>query len=669
MVSSLVKVTVFLVYLGLTGSLAWARFALTPTTAICVPDREPEYVLLAARDLAADLRKIAGHEPAIVRKRANCGSPCIVIASAVRSPDLIPGPVRDKLRGKWEAHHVSETADGLLIAGSDEHGAMFGVYDFVEQYLHVDPLYYWSGRAPRRRSSLRWDKVLIDAGEPTFRFRGWFLNDEDLLTGWRDDGGRRNINYPYYHQVTSPEVLARVIEAALRLQMNLIIPASFTDIENPPERRMVEAATARGLYVSMHHVEPLGVSAFAFANYWKSQGRTVPFSFFTEQPSFEKAWRHYARQWAAFPGVIWQLGLRGIADRPVWVSDPQAPKSDAGHGKLISDAMALQWQIVRAVDPRPYPLATTTLWMEGSDLNRRHLLTFPPDVGVIFADNSPGWKMDQDFFETPRDAGRNYGIYYHHALWGSGPHLVQAVPPWKAYQIFSQAVSRDSNWYAILNVSNVREFVLGLDASARMLRNLGTFAPDAYFREWCETRFGPAAGLAEQAYRKFFAAYTIDEKRGTPEFLDGLTLHAGSKILDDLVACRTVENSNALLERIKIQHAGLEDAGTVAAAALRHMDQEGRDFFESNFVAQQRILFGLTKWLEAVANAAQVRDEGARVAALRDASSALALARSGQALAARGEFRDWYRGDRKMNLAAAEQLTAKALGRCAGKQP
>jgi hypothetical protein len=652
----------------LSASSMSARFAIVADTRVYVPKTEPVYVKLAAQDLASDVRKITGRELPVVVEQSRCGSHCVVVASATQSPEAIPQSILGTIRSKWEAHSVSETPGGLLIAGSDEHGAMFGAYDFIERYLNVDPLYYWTGREPHHRESLSWDRVQIEPAEPTFRFRGWFLNDEDLLTEWHDGGGPRNINYPYYHQVTAPEVLARVFEAALRLQMNLVIPASFTDIDNPPERRMIEAATARGLYVTMHHVEPMGVSAFAFGNYWKSQGRDVPFSFFTQRPAFEQAWRHYAEEWAKFPGVIWQLGLRGIADRPVWVSDPNAPSTDEGRGKLISDAMAAQWRIVRAVDSRPHPLATTTLWMEGSDLNKKGLLQFPTDVTVIFADNSPGWRMQQDFFETPREPGRHYGIYYHHALWGSGPHLAQGVSPKKTYEIFREAVTRGSHWYAVLNVSNVREFALGLDASSRMLRAFPTFEPDRYLHDWCAARFGPGAAAAERAYRKFFDSYFVDEKKGTPQFLDGLALHAGTKVLTDLLAGKTDENATELLSRIRKQRAGLNEAGSIASEACAHMDAEGRHFFESNLISQQRILLGITKWLEAGLVASQASERGAKLSALKEAQQALAIIRSGQALAARGEFRDWYRGDRKMNLAAAEQLTNRAVEHFSGKQ-
>ncbi|MCC7365868.1 MAG: glycosyl hydrolase 115 family protein, partial [Dehalococcoidia bacterium] len=404
----------------------WGRFELAApgrTAGIHVPPGEPECVRLAAQDLASDVLKIAGRAPRIVARLEDCGRPCVTLARAGAG---------------WERYRVFEPGPGLLrIEGSDERGIMFGIYAFLERYLEVDPLYFWTGREPKPRPTLAWESVRIEAGEPAFRYRGWFVNDEDLLTEWEDGGGKRDIDYPYYHQVTSPNVLARVYEAALRLQYNLIIPASFTDIANPAEERMVRDAVRRGLMVSMHHVEPMGVSAFAFANYWKARGRQVPYTFHSQRPAFEEVWRHFAARWARYPGVVWQLGLRGVADRPAWHNDPSAPRTDEARGRMISDAMALQWEIVRSVDKRPAPPATTTLWMEGAELNRRGFLTFPKGVTVVFADNSPGWKMQRDFHETPREPGRTYGIYYHHAVWGWGPHLVQGVPPWKTHAIFA----------------------------------------------------------------------------------------------------------------------------------------------------------------------------------------------------------------------------------------
>src|SRR5690606_35932700 len=138
----------------------------------------------------------------------------------------------------------------------------------------------------------------------------------DLLTEWYLDGGQRDIDYPFYSRVVSPKASARVFEALLRLQYNLVIPASFVDIRNPDEARLIDEVTRRGLFVSMHHVEPMGVSGFGFLNYWRDHDQDVPFSYARHPDKFAIVWEEYARRWAEYPNVIWQIGLRGIADRP-----------------------------------------------------------------------------------------------------------------------------------------------------------------------------------------------------------------------------------------------------------------------------------------------------------------------------------------------------------------
>jgi hypothetical protein len=454
----------------------------------------------------------------------------------------------------------------------------------------------------------------------------------------------------------------------LRLQFNVVIPASFVDLRNPAEARLIEDATRRGLLVTMHHVEPVGVSAFGFDNFWKDRGQTVPFAITQHPDKFREIWREYAGRWAKFgPQVIWQLGLRGIADRPVWMADPGVPKSDEGRGKLISDAIASQWEIIRSVDPRPQPPATTTLWMEGAALHAAGHLKFPPGVAVIFSDNSPGWELQSDFHTVEREPGRPYGIYYHHQLWGSGPHLVQGVSPQKTHAIFKLAVERSSTHYAMLNVSNVREFVLGIDASARMLRDFSAFDPDKFLTAWCEARFGMQAKDAESAYRKHFASFVADPATGKRAMLDGECLHAGVRLAKSL-ATRMEQGGKSdgktagLLKQLRAQRERVEQAGADAELIAAKLEGTSRALFESNFLAQHKIMLGLLRWVEHVAEASIALDANDHAAVSQHVlalQEPLALIDAGKALASRGEFQDWYRGDRKMNLPQLSEWTAK----------
>jgi hypothetical protein len=343
------------------------------------------------------------------------------------------------------------------------------------------------------------------------------------------------------------------------------------------------------------------------------------------------------------------------------------------------------------VDPRKNPPMTTTLWMEGAELNRRGFLKIPADVTVVFADNTPGWRMQADFHETPREPGRTYGIYYHHAVWGWGPHLVQGVAPWKTEEIFRQAVAKKSSHYAILNVSNVREFALGLAASARMLRRMEGFDGRAYLRAWCAERFAPAGAEAGSAYRALFDSYFEDPRTLTPALLDGTTVSQGKRLMRRLLSRLNgepdqVRNPGAaqpapenlgrflpnmpnpsaypieeLAELAGRQRRAVKAAGAQGDEALRRMLGANREFFENNFIAQQRMFAGLLGWLECAAQANLARDHSTLLEQVRRAAGYLAQVREAQALASRGRWKDWYRGDRKMNLAQAEQFTREAM--------
>ncbi|MGD1892497.1 MAG: glycosyl hydrolase 115 family protein [Cyclobacteriaceae bacterium] len=667
----------------------------TRQASIYLPASTTNPIRLAVDDLQSDLVKITGKQLATSENFDSTASQVLVFNladEAQRSEALQLYPDLDTLAGKWEAYVVRNISINgqpqLLIAGSDERATMFAIYHFVEDYLGVDPTYYWSGLEPAKCEQLAWEEVRITQDEPTFRFRGWFINDEDLLTEWKNGGGARNIDYRFYSQVVHPEVIRPVLETALRLRINLIIPASFVDIRNPPEERLVAEAAKRGLFVSMHHIEPLGVSAFGYQNYWKDQGEEPLFSFFSERDKIIQTWQEYARRWAKYPNVIWQTGLRGIADRPMWMADPGVPQSDADRGRIISEAIQVQSEIVDTLDQRETPLLSTTLWAEGAGLNQAGHHTFPDSMIIIFADNSPGWRWQADFYETQRNPANQYGVYYHHQLWGSGPHLVQAVPPAKTYQMFEEAVEHQASDYAIMNVSNVREFILGIEASAEMLYNMDSFEVDAFMQQWFTTHFGPQAESVQNLYQRFFDSYQVHERAKVPLLLDGQTRSYGNKVLSRLTmqlkqpekyqellareAKPTVESTWAsrhlsdmhpanglptdeVLLPLQQQIQSLEGMEGSLEQAENQLTGDSLQFFRTNLVAQHKILLGLNRWLEAVILARLAVDEGNRMAAsthLQRAIEFLKRVEEAKKIASEGEkWEHWYRGDKKMDIA------------------
>ena len=655
---------------------------------IAVAPGEPEYVRLAAEDLASDVEKITGRKPEVVIAGEVPQAACVAIGT--------------KRGGPLESYRVEGTGGRLVIEGGDARGTMFGVYAFIEAYLKVDPLFFWSGREPAKRAGLRWDKVALVSGSPAFRFRGWFINDEDLLTFWKL-GGERVLPYKFYSKIMHRDVLRAVAEALVRCRCNLVIPASFIDILNPAEEELVKECARRGLFLSMHHQEPLGVSAWVYFNYWKARGKELKYSYVSQPEEVREVWRVYAKKWATYPNVVWQLGLRGKGDTPMWQADASTPQSEADRGRIISEAMAAQVKILDEVCPRQPRFMSTTLWAEGAVLNRKGLLKIPEGATVVFADNSPGWKWQRDFYETPRNPANTYGVYYHHALIGCGPHLAQAVPPHKTFALLQEAVRSGAGEYAIFNVSNVREFVLGIDATAKMTWRMESYDPDRWLDTWVKDRFSVKCSELVEAYKIFFNAYQIHDSQKVPFLLDGQLLYSGGTALAQLSAKLTAKRAGAGTEpellaygainsvepketdafwaglsdafpkplgrresvkRLAAQRLGFELAGLHARAAVVRLPKEEAAFLNDNLIYPSDIMRQMSAWLEALLVAQEALDLGDRPSCVRSLEAAQEAFEKIPELAegyCAGKWKDWYQGCLILNVTQTLKKTGDVL--------
>ena len=660
---------------------------------IVVGAEEPESVFLAAVDLTNDVKQISGVNLDLRR------------ATSAARGDVFIQTVRD---GRWEAYSVKE-ADGMLrVVGSDARGTMFGVYDFIERYLKVDPMWFWSDIPYPSSKTLAWEKVEIEQNSPTFRFRGWFLNDEDLLTKWRRASGVRDYStYPYYHHVVNHGAMARVAEALVRSRMNMIIPASFLNVSRPAEERLAAICARRGVFVSMHHIEPMGVSGYTFKDYWRRRGRGLNYSYFKHPQEVEETWREMATRWKKFPNVVWQIGLRGTGDRPAWVDDPTMPKDDAGRAKLISSALARQVAILDEIGvPKENRVVTTTLWAEGAYFYERGLLEIPQGTIVVLADNNCGWRWHKDMLEGPRVAGLDYGLYYHHQLITMGPHLVSLVPARKTYEMLVTAREKKADAYAIFNVGNVREFVYGIDATAKMTWNLDRFNADEWTKAWLQRRVPSAANGWHAMLNIYHRALQLYPPTGTPRFLDGQlqslfnnTLNRLNELAAGKLPCRPKAEPAEIVYgrsqakdpfgkavsdchpplgalsdiyvRLMAQRAGYEQALLFAQRAMSETKVPERRFAEDFLVYPAQVMLNLTEANARAIVAEENLRAGDRTGAVKELEAAAAalerVVASGKDYCRGQKWEAWYRGCQKVSPQAMLKRTEAALKKLRAK--
>ena len=66
------------------------------------------------------------------------------------------------IENKWEKYlirTIGDNEDTLIIIGSDDRGTMWGIYEFSERFLGIDPLYLWTDYEPVKMDVLEIEKI------------------------------------------------------------------------------------------------------------------------------------------------------------------------------------------------------------------------------------------------------------------------------------------------------------------------------------------------------------------------------------------------------------------------------------------------------------------------------------------------------------------------------
>ena len=651
-----------------------STFELTSSLQIVVSAEAPKPLKLAAQDLAKDIQMATGHAvaPSIVQEKPSRDGIVIRIQPEAFSEDAVEN---------WRLH--SEPNNMLFIDGSDMRGAIYGIYAYSADFLHVDPCYLWTQIPVRRLESFKWETIECQAGNPAIRYRGVFINDEDLLTGW-EIGGPRHTEYKYYHTVISRNTARRVAETLIRMGYNLAIPASFVDIRNPEEEMLLEEFSRRGFILTMHHVEPLGVSACGFDNYWRAKGLQKEFSYFSDPDALREVWSDSIRRWSKYPEVIWQLGLRGRGDRPFWEAG-SAPETDEGRAAVIAAAIREQKELVLRLTGDSKALFSTTLWGEGSIFNKRGLLEIPHDVITVFSDNCAGWRLQDDFFESPNDPSASYGVYCHHAII-CGTHLAQAIGVKDFHDVLCNAMATRKLCYAIFNSSNIREFIYGVGGTAKITANPEDFSPEGYLERWVAEHFSACHESIRQCYRDYFQAFEKNS-RGVAVCNDGLMLHRCSQSLHKISKSERgktakagkpnmfldslsdmfpdVSDTQELIQRLERQEKAMAHVYECAKALQPSFPQEESAFLYAQLVypaGLHRCFCRCERECQLALIAFQNGDDETKTARLMEACRALKDYEELLPEYLTGQYAHWYDGCQKVDYRPIAAMLEKLIG-------
>ena len=384
-------------------------------------------VVRVVNDLQADIQRVTGVRPAVSVDQVPQQDEVVLVGTIGHSP-LIDGLVAagrldtTGVAGAWEAS-LQQVVDNPLpgvrrafvIAGSDQRGSIFGVYD-VSRAIGVSPWYWWADVPARHQDELYVLPGRHTQGTPVVKYRGLFINDENpQLGGWGPAYFGPGLA-PGYPSGFNSKLYARVFELMLRLKANYLWPAVWGRAFALDDPANHATATAYGVIMGTSHEAPMmrGIeewNRFA-ADGHDPYGGNGEWSFVHNADAIKAYWTEGIRRMVTqnIEGVV-TIGMRGNGDTSL---------PDQGGIELMEEIIAAERQIIGEVtgqDVTTIPQVWTLYkevqryWQDG--------MSAPDDVIVVFSDDNWGNIRKLPDPKLPPHPG-GYGLYYHFDYVGGG---------------------------------------------------------------------------------------------------------------------------------------------------------------------------------------------------------------------------------------------------------
>ncbi|KQB94466.1 hypothetical protein GEPA3_0534 [Geobacillus sp. PA-3] len=467
-------------------------------SAIFLSENMPTAVKHAFDMIVRDHQKVFG----VLPKFASSPTDADLVIRYATEEDMCPKRV-EAFSFRFKQHNGSWS---LHIVGNDDLGLVYGLLHYSQTYLGVDPFWFWADIPVSRKSKIEIPVKNFDSPERKVKYRGWFINDEDCLIGWKK-------GYPPTKEVWYP-----VFEALLRCGGNMVIPG--TDL--PRHGIHTDLASEMGLWVTHHHAEPLGAEMFLRAYPGKKPS-------YKEHPElFEALWAE-AIEKQKNRKTIWVLSFRGQGDAPFWHDDQEFDTPEK-RGEMISQVVRRQYEMVcQSVDN---PVCCIALYGEIAELYKDGHITVPEGVIKIWADNGYGKMVSRrqgnenlriPSLPAPNDDGE-HGVYYHitfHDLQASNHLTMFPSPPELIVKELRKAFDAGATAYLLVNSGNIRPHLYTIDLVSR-LWNEGSIDIDRHLQEFVSRLYTAKHQEIADLYRCYFEKSIIygpnEDDRAGEEF-------------------------------------------------------------------------------------------------------------------------------------------------------
>ena len=452
------------------------------TAAIVVDGQDWTSVIRAANDLSDDIRKVTG-ESSEVKLLTSYILPHTsnIIIGTIGKSRIINKLVKQKkldvsqVKGRWESYVIDVVDGNLVVAGSDKRGTIYGIYE-ISQRIGVSPWYWWADVPVKHQDELYWTDGRYVSQEPTVKYRGIFINDEDWgLKPWAAK------NYEKELGDIGPKTYARVCELLLRLKANMLAPAMHSctgAFYSHPESKVV--CDSFGIVITTSHCEPLLLNNAAKSE-WDGK-RDGDWNYKTNRDVIWKKWDDRLAEASQYEN-IYTVAMRGVHDAGLRGNLPMEERV-----QLIEKVIKEQRDLLVK-----HKVFTPTLNAKRSTLNPQDIpqifvpyketmdiyengLQVPDDITLVWVDDNYGYLKRVSNPEEQQRSGRS-GVYYHISYLG-GPHdylWLNTTAPVLMYEELKKAYDTGADRYWLLNVGDIKPMELGIQTFMDMAWNINDF--------------------------------------------------------------------------------------------------------------------------------------------------------------------------------------------------
>ena len=499
------KTLMFLASLLLSAT-AWAQSEIKVTesasanavsltaASIVVTEEEMEVVKTVADCLAGDIELVAGQKPTVAAALPASGE--IVLAGTIGTSSLLQQLVEagkldvSETEGKWEAYGLQIVENpfagidrALVVYGGTPRGTAYGLFE-ISRLAGVSPWVWWADIVPKKTSALyaSGEKTLV--GEPSVKYRGIFINDEDFaLHPWAAKGLDKAYNN------IGPNTYAKVMELLLRLRANTLWPAmhacsrAFWD-----NKDNLPVAKKYDIMLGSSHCEQM-----LRDNEWEWRrapwnGNDNDWNYVTNKAKIQQYWEERVEESVGFD-AMYTLGMRGVHD---WGISGYPSTQDKVNG--LTEIIGFQRSLLdkHMGDAKQVPQLFIP-YKEVLDAYNAGLQV-PEDVTICWVDDNHGYIRQMPKSNEQARSGGN-GIYYHFSYWGSPADylwLCSHSPSLTSFEL-SKAYDQGIRTLWVMNVGDIKPAEMELEFSMDLAWDIDRWNPTnaaTYTRYWFAKYFG-----------------------------------------------------------------------------------------------------------------------------------------------------------------------------------